>query len=181
MPVSDALSDAKTDLLFKSDLTLDVSEIDHRPVFIKGALDAAALIEVRDRFGFLGVEGVEVALRVKRIARDCWALSGQIEAQITQACVITGVEVGEELTIALSERFVPPHLAEAGEELEIDIEADDIEWLENGAIAVGEAVLQHISVSAQPYPKAPDAPEEVTSGPVIEKVHPFAALSKLKK
>lgn len=173
MPVSD--------LSFKPDLMVDVTEIDHRPVSISGTLDKSALADVKERFGFLAIEGVDISLRVKRIARDCWALTGLVKATITQACVITGQGVVEELAIALEERFVPPHLAEAGDELEIDIEADDIEWLDNGAIAVGEAVIQHIGVSASAYPRAPEAPEEVSSGPVIETVHPFAALSKLKK
>lgn len=171
---------ARPKIAYRHDLRVDVTTLERQGVDITGALDSAACQLIQERFSFLDVSNAAVELRIKKVAADCWSLSGKITAAIAQACVVTGTSIAEALEISVEERFVPAFEIEAEEELEIDIHADDIEQLDGDEMAVGEAVLQHIGLAANPYPRLPDAPAEVRAGPVVEDTHPFAALSKLK-
>jgi hypothetical protein len=67
---------------------------------------------------------------------------------------------------------------------EVEIEAagaDEPEPIVEGRIDLGEAVVQHLAVNLDPYPRAPGArlPDLATEdGPVRE--NPFAALQRLR-
>ena len=148
-----------------------------RGVTIAGSLSEADCHALAERFSYQSVPYVHYDLTVKLISKDCWELRGIIDAKLIQSCVVTSVPIKDIISAEISERFV----ANIEENDEIDVQDSSVEPLTNGAIAVKEALFQFIAVSANPYPRAEDAPEIQEFGPKIEKESPFSKLRQLKK
>ena len=58
------------------------------------------------RFHFIEVGSLSAELRVRKSARGCWDVSGQLKGEIVQACGATGVPVSETIDFLLEERYV---------------------------------------------------------------------------
>ena len=58
------------------------------------------------RFDFIEVGSLSAELRVRKAARGCWDVSGQLKGEIVQACGATGVPVSETIDFLLEERYV---------------------------------------------------------------------------
>ena len=128
------------------------------------------------RFHFVAVEALSAELRVRKSARDCWDVVGQLKGVIVQACGATGVPVSETIDFLIEERYV----RSAGNPDEVEVHLDEAEPLENGAIKIGEMLAQSLAVAVTPWPRAPEAPETFTSGEELPD-HPFAGLAALKR
>jgi uncharacterized metal-binding protein YceD (DUF177 family) len=124
-------------------------------------------------------------------------VTGQLEADVVQTCVVTLEPVPAHVSESFSALFAPPHLIEDTDDEEIDLEAllsdEDLpEPMENGRIDIGELTAQHLSLALDPYPHAEgvefagysENEEEGESAPKAEppeKPNPFAALERLKR
>ena len=142
-----------------------------------------------DRFGWISMERLTATVRLRRLKSGLFQVSGRFEAVLTQACVVTL-------------KPVPTHIAEefdllfgAGSEAldehaAVTVALADEEPPEpiiGGQIDIGEAVVQQLAVSLDPYPRCPDAvlPEELADVPEedVEEErgsNPFRVLAKLK-
>ena len=128
------------------------------------------------RFHFIEVGSLSAELRVRKSARGCWDVSGQLKGEIVQACGATGVPVSETIDFLLEERYVRT----AGNPDEVEVHLDEAEPLENGAIEIGEMLAQSLAVAVTPWPRAPEAPETFAIGEESSD-HPFAGLAALKR
>ena len=137
----------------------------------------AVCTELAERFGYLAVKALTGKLDVRRISSACWQIKGQLTAEITQSCVVSGEPVEERFQFDLIERYL--ETLENGEE--IDPMGVDVEVLDNGMIPVGEAVAQALAVHATAWPRSTDAPILAPPPDLKEQNHPFAKLSELKK
>ena len=128
------------------------------------------------RFDFIEVGFLSAELCVRKAARGCWDVSGQLKGEIVQACGATGVPVRETIDFPLEERYVRT----VGDLDAVEVHVDEAEPLENGAIKIGEMLAQSLAVAVNPWPRAPEAPETFTIGeePLD---HPFAGLAALKR
>lgn len=119
-------------------------------------------------------------------------VSGQLEADVVQTCVVTLEPVPAHVSESFDALFAPPSMIE-DQGLEIDFDPslsdEDIpEPMENNRIDIGELTAQHLSLGLDPYPHAEGvefegydedpAEEEVAEEP--EKPNPFAVLQQLK-
>jgi uncharacterized metal-binding protein YceD (DUF177 family) len=119
-------------------------------------------------------------------------VSGQLEADVVQTCVVTLEPVPAHVSESFDALFAPPSMIE-DQGLEIDFDPslsdEDIpEPMENNRIDIGELTAQHLSLGLDPYPHAEGvefegydeepAEEEVSEEP--EKPNPFAVLQQLK-
>ncbi len=95
--------------------------------------DEAARAGLAERFGFLSVGELAADLRIKRAAKGAWDVRGRLQAEIVQACVVTGAPVSESVDFDIEERYV---LAAVPED-EIVVDLDDAEPLVNGCIDIG--------------------------------------------
>ena len=165
------------DLGFSSDLSVRAETITRdMSLRSKISLTPAEEIALAKRFQFLSISNVAGTLAVKLCASQCWELTSQLTATVTQACVVSGEPVSSELNIDIVERFVP----KIDESEEIDATGVDIELLDNGNIPIGDAIMQAIGIFAPAYPRGPTAPilEEPEDA---DENNPFAKLSELKK
>ena len=130
-----------------------------------------------ERFTFIKLEDVSGTLTLAQIAEGCWVLKGEINAKVTQACVVSGQPVDSQIVVELEERFVHT----LSDQFEIDAMEVDVDLLVNGEIPVGECFCQWIGVCAPAWPRAENAPGLGEPEPVPSENHPFARLSELKK
>ncbi len=142
------------------------------------------------RFGVLGIEHLEGRVTVARAGKG-GRLTGQLEAQLTQACTVTVEPVASVVRAALGIDLVPASdapAAEGADALAGDEDEPDVEPLdEGGAVDLGELLAQTLSLHIPEYPRAPGAAWEdqefTPEGPRPSgegKENPFAQLAALR-
>ena len=137
------------------------------------------------RFGLLALDRLEAEVTVSR-RDDEIALQGTLGAEVSQACVASGVPVPVALIVPFDIRFRPqPAPGGAGEEVELGEGELDVVFYDGGEIDLGEAVAETLSLNLDPYPRAPEADAVLRAAGVTregeeEKESPFAALAGLK-
>jgi uncharacterized metal-binding protein YceD (DUF177 family) len=112
-------------------------------------------------------------------------VTGQLEAELGQTCVVTLEPVPAHLSEAFKVVFAPGLRGETGEITVSAEDEDPPEPLTGNEIDVGEVVVQQMGVSLDPYPRSPHAPLPQTgpaeSGAEADHASPFAKLEVLKR
>ena len=101
--------------------------------------------------------------------------SGELRAEVVQACVVSLEPVAQSVEDAFTLRFVP-----AGTESpDDDPEAPDELPYEGSTIDLGEAAAEQLALALDPYPRHPDAAlDSVVDEP---EAGPLAALAALRR
>jgi uncharacterized metal-binding protein YceD (DUF177 family) len=102
------------------------------------------------RFGIQSVDRLVARVAVERVPDGAW-MSGRLEADVVQSCVVSGEPVPAHLVEELDLRFEP---APEVPELELDPDALDVLHIEGDSIDIGEAVAQSLALALEPYPRA---------------------------
>ena len=131
------------------------------------------------------IEQLSAVVAVRAVGTGRYRLSGRVEAQVTQLCVVTLEPVQSWIDEDLSAELWPAEdigpLAEGEHSV---LEGDVPEPIEHGRIDVGRIVFEHLAAGIDPYPRKTDAsfdPEALGVGEQTSKpASPFAVLSKLK-
>ncbi|MET0598959.1 MAG: DUF177 domain-containing protein [Mesorhizobium sp.] len=137
--------------------------------------------------GLLAVHSFRADLLVKRWKRHGVEVSGTVEADIVQACVVTLEPLAAQISEPVSALFLPAESKlgregfGAGGEVLLDAEGPDAPELFAGdTIDVGALAEEFFELAIDPYPRsegadyaAPDEPDPPAS--------PFAGLAELKK
>lgn len=163
------------------------------------AAECAALAQ---RFDLIEIGKLQGHLRLRRVRGEFIKVTGEVEADVVQRCVVTLEPVPAHVKEEFSALYAPDHLIPKEEE---DQESDHFQYLggdedfpepmPGGRIDIGELLAQNLSLALDPYPRAPGvefAPiledyDPATAGLDAEAVaepprqNPFAALSRLKK
>lgn len=137
---------------------------------------AASVLEV------VSCEQLVSSFDIRATGQGRYRLSGRLDAQVTQSCVVTLDPVGQTVEGTFDVAFWPSASMprEGGEEIEA-LSAAEIEPIEHGRIDVGRIVFETLSASLDPYPRKPGAEfaaGEPDAAPAAS--GPFAALQKLK-
>lgn len=134
------------------------------------------------RLGLAGISQLSAALRVWRPGSGAIIhLRGCLTGRLTQICVATLVELPVHLQEAFAQDFSLSQEDRAP--LEIDVEGDEPpEAVGPDGLDLGEAVVQSLAASLDPYPRAAGARLAQSSwgGESGQKDSPFAALKALK-
>lgn len=153
--------------------------------------DQAARTAVARRLGILGVLSLRADLKlVPEALAGHYKLTGQLEAEVDQACVVSLEPVRQRISEGFVRRFGPEMEARP----EADLSAGEAEWLDpeaddppdpvvGGLIDLGEVVTEELALGLDPYPRRPDAEVPDSYREAAEegsKISPFAALAKLK-
>ncbi|WP_119458328.1 DUF177 domain-containing protein [Rhodospirillaceae bacterium SYSU D60014] len=142
-----------------------------------------------DRFGWLSMERLTATVRLRRLKGGLFRVFGRYEAALAQPCVVTlnpvPVEIAEEFDLLFGVGGEAPDESAAVTMVPTDEEPP--EPIVGGQIDIGEAVVQQLAVSLDPYPRCPDAvlPGELTEVPEEDREEgrspsPFEVLAKLK-
>jgi uncharacterized metal-binding protein YceD (DUF177 family) len=134
------------------------------------------------RFGIASIESLRASLSVTRNGDDVKA-SGRLKAEVVQSCVVTEAPVPARVDEPFDILFRPqPAVGGAEEEIELDEGDMDVVFYDGGAIDIGEAVAETLSLSLDPYPRAPDADAVLKAAGVKseEEAGAFGALAALR-
>ena len=150
-----------------------------RTLSIEAADDERAALA--RRFGLAAVGRLAADLALSRKADEI-AMRGTVSAKVTQSCVVTGAPIEAIVETNLDLRFRPQPGAEADDEVELGEAELDVVFYDGGAVDVGEAVAETLSLALDPYPRASGAEEALKAAGVKteEEAGPFAALAGLR-
>ncbi len=154
-----------------------LDQIVERPRWMEISANEAERQALAERFGLVGLKRLEAKVRLSR-AGAFYRIEADWEADVVQTCVVTLEPLESHLADHLVERYGATDRQET--ELDLDPETDEVEEIEGGAIDIGEAVAQALSLALDPYPRKPGVSVEIP-GDKEGGQGPFAALSKLKK
>jgi uncharacterized metal-binding protein YceD (DUF177 family) len=134
------------------------------------------------RFTLAGIDLLAAEVALTRDG-DLVTASGRLTARVTQSCVATAVRVESSVDEEFRILF-RPQPARAAEEDEIELSAAemDVVFYDGASIDIGEAVAESLSLSLEPYPRAPDAEALLREAGVKSEAEagPFGALAALK-
>lgn len=144
------------------------------------------------RFGFLGLPALSARVTVDRRPGGQVVVEGRIKGRLVQACILSLDPVTQELDdafrLVFAEDVQEDRDPESGEAL-LNSQGDAPEPLEGNMLDVGEIVAEHLSLTADPYPRRPGIRlEDVLPKPKggarraapEQRRHPFAGLAALK-
>lgn len=162
------------------------------------SIDISANTEQREklcrRLGILGLKRLEGQFRLLPEMDDKILAEGEIRADATQACIITGEPVDEKINDKFRVRFIPLSLMPEDDILDIEtLLAEDIDDIphDGRALDLGEAIVEQLALCLTPYPRrhgaglddfvevTPAQREDVENK--NEKINSFSVLEKLKE
>ena len=154
----------------------------HRPIALDRigaqgmAVEVAAkpdeLPAIAARLHVLGLASLRCAFKLRRVGADTVEAKGELQAQVTETCVVSLDPFSHEVQEAFTIHFVPP----GAEDDDPDPESVDQIPLSGGTAALGEAAVEQLALALDPFPRKPDAalPADVSD----EKPSPFAVLAR---
>jgi hypothetical protein len=129
--------------------------------------DAQERRQLAQRLGLLSLDRLDATLELKRHAGDVIQATGRFSADVIQSCVVSLAPVPAHLEADFELSYSA--MVDESPKIELDPLAEDPpEPLVGGVLDLGEAVVQQLAVSLDPYPRAPGAalpgPESAGSG-----------------
>ena len=134
--------------------------------------ERAALLE---RLGLLGLDSLTAEIDLSPAPGGAIRARGSLRAAVVQECVVTLNPVPQTVEAPINWRLLPPGEPPSDE---LDEGPDEIETETDGAYDLGEALVQDLALSLDPYPRAPGA--ELPSEATDRKPSPFDALRALR-
>lgn len=145
--------------------------------------DAETRARIASRLGLSALDRFALSAEVRAVAGGI-AAKGEVRADVVQPCAATDLPVAASLAEAFDLRFLRNVDAPASEDDEIEITSEDCDLLplEGDRIDLGEAAVQTLSLTLDPFPRHPDADRILAEKGVLseEAAGPFAALAKLR-
>jgi len=138
------------------------------------------------------IGSLTATVRLRRVRGTMIRVSGALEADVVQTCVVTLDPVPAHVSETFEALFAPEDMVpDDVDEIDFDpaVSDEDIpEPMHNNRIDIGELTAQYLSLGLDPYPhaagiafetidEADDEEEEVPE----QRPNPFAALGQLKK
>ncbi len=168
---------------------VEVDRIGPQGLQVQLVADQAARAALANRLRILGILSLKADLRlVPEALAGHYRLTGRIEAEVEQACVVSLEPVRQQVGEEILRRFGPE--GEGGAELDtdeaelLDPDAEDPpDPVIGGVIDLGEVVAEELALGLDPYPRKPGAKVPDSYAELPEdggKISPFAALAKLK-
>ncbi|MCR4267015.1 DUF177 domain-containing protein [Nitratireductor sp. ZSWI3] len=142
------------------------------PVIIEA--DAAQRAALAGEHDLLSVEGFRADLAVRPWKADGIKVSGRVQADIIQACVVTLEPVESRIDEEVSATFVPEGSRLARNDMEggefvVDAEGPDLpETFLGDLIDVGALAEEFFGLGIDPYPRKPGATVPAPAGPQDE-------------
>lgn len=139
---------------FSHIVALDTIGAEERTITLEADNDQCR--RLAGRFGWIGIGRLAATVRLVMRANGVDA-TGHLTATINQKCVATGEPVREDIDTDFTVRFIDS--ATLGDHAEIELGQNDLDIVEftGAGIDIGEAIAETLALSADPYPRRPDA------------------------
>jgi uncharacterized metal-binding protein YceD (DUF177 family) len=137
------------------------------------------------RFGVEAVHSVSATVHIQPWKRGGFRARGEASASITQTCVVTLEPFESVIRAQLDQIFIATTSRLAAKDVEVVVshDEDDIGYIDDGEIELGEFAVEALCLELDPYPRKDGAelPVSSTEASTDEpKVNPFAVLKQLK-
>ncbi|MGH7012866.1 MAG: YceD family protein [Stellaceae bacterium] len=157
---------------------IELSRLNHGEQRFEIIANAAERAALAARFGLVDLDKLAAAVRLGRIAGGLVRLEAELDADITQTCVVTlepvKSRIAENFTVLYGE-------GSEAREVTLDGEAETIEPIVGGVIDIGEAVAQQLSLVLDPFPHAPGvAAVQMSADSEAGVESPFKVLAQLR-
>ncbi|WP_119678579.1 YceD family protein [Indioceanicola profundi] len=155
--------------------------------------DAQERAALARRLDLVSIDKLTARVKLRRVRGEYVRVTGEIEADVVQSCVVTLEPVPAHVNDSFEALFAPDHLVPDEEDEEVEVtfsggtESDIPEAMDNGSIDIGELAAQHLSLALDPYPRKPGVSFEEIDDPYEEdarepeRPNPFAKLASLKR
>jgi uncharacterized metal-binding protein YceD (DUF177 family) len=161
-----------------------VTEIPERGLGERREATGEERLELARELDVPACESLTVTYEIRPLGAGRYTFSGSLDAEVTQACVVTLEPVPARVSEAFAVELAPAEALADEPPVAGDREVSsipDIEPIEDGRIAVGTIVFGILSAALPPYPrKAGAAFEWVDPKAEADPANPFAALGRLK-
>ncbi|MEM0942831.1 MAG: DUF177 domain-containing protein [Pseudomonadota bacterium] len=150
------------------------------------APEADALERVRVFLGLESLTGLSFEGQVAASGEAGWMISGRLQAELAQACIVTLEPVAEVIDEAVTRLYLPEGQIVPEEDVTVGPE-DDAPDPFTDTLDLGALVVETLALAIDPYPRAKGAALErhLFAAPGVkpmtdEEARPFAALAALK-
>ncbi|MCP5373509.1 MAG: DUF177 domain-containing protein [Hyphomicrobiales bacterium] len=120
---------------------------------------AAERAALAARFGLVAIDSLAADLVLTRPRRDLVEMTGTLEAEVVQTCVVSlqdfPARVAEPVDLVFTEEAALPPAAGEDLEDEEDPDSEPPEPIVDGRVDLGEAVAQQLALALDPFPHAP--------------------------
>ena len=163
-----------------------VTDIGERGLAASRRATGEESVELARELDILGCEGLSVTYEIKPLGAGRYTFAGTLDADVTQACVVSLEPVPAHVSEAFSIELGPAGALEDDPAVAGDREVSsipDVEPIEEGRIDVGTMVFGVLSAALPPYPRKPGAEFDWVDPKAAadpDAASPFAALAKLK-
>ena len=171
--------------------TVDCRSLEEAPRHLSIEATAGERAAIADRLDLLALDSLEAELTLERRPGRRVAVTGAVKADVRQACVVTLEPVAAMVEGPFSILYCPGAAADAdADRPDVVLALEDDDWPEpliDNRIDVGEAIVQHLALALDPYPRAPGVAltgyqdDEPGGGGQSAGANPFRDLAKLKK
>jgi uncharacterized metal-binding protein YceD (DUF177 family) len=137
--------------------------------------------------GLSSIESFKGSFQVAPTSGNGAIVTGQIDAEITQPCVVTLEPVHEHLSVPVERRFLleAPQNGDIHDELLADVFEEDPPESYDGLIDLWQIAIEALVLNFNPFPRADDADEFLADATGEDEAptadSPFSALTALKK
>lgn len=137
------------------------------------------------RFGVEAVQSVSATIDIRPWKRGGFRARGQATANVTQTCVVTLDPFDSVVRAQLDQIFIARTSRLAADDIEVVVshDEDDIGYIDDGEIELGELAVEALCLELDPYPRREGAELPVSSTEALTdepKANPFAVLKQLK-
>jgi len=137
------------------------------------------------RFGVEAVHSVSATIHIQPWKRGGFRARGEATANITQTCVVTLDPFDAAVRAQLDQIFIAKtgRLAADDGEIVVSHDEDDIGYINDDEIELGEFAVEALCLELDPYPRKDGAELPVSSTETLAdepKANPFAVLKQLK-
>jgi uncharacterized metal-binding protein YceD (DUF177 family) len=132
--------------------------------------------------GLIGLTAMTADVQLAHWRGKGLRVTGTLDADVVQACVVTLDPVPAHLSVAFERRFLPEIALSADEhaqhEVFVDPEGEEPPEPLGREVDLGEILVEELSLALDPYPRKPGV--DFHGEDTAPRENPFAALAKLK-
>lgn len=160
-----------------------LTELEEKPVHdVEIVARPAERDALARRCGLLSLDSLTAHLTVRTDAAGEIVVAGRLKAEVVQECVVTLEPVANTIDTPFEQHYTRRPQSLAADLVIGPKDAEPAEPIEGDSIDLGELVAQHLSLALDPYPRAPDADQQLPL-PGDDKPagdSPFAVLASLR-
>jgi uncharacterized metal-binding protein YceD (DUF177 family) len=126
-----------------------------------GSADAEACRAIAAELGILSIESLAWTVNARPWRKDGFQVTGQVTADVSQACIVTLEPVAEHISEEINLRFLPAEKLEKTRrdellEVEVAFDAepeDEPEVFSGDTFDLGPLIIEHMALGLNPYPR----------------------------